>query len=661
MEATFESVSSVEADISVIENDIAVAEGRRDRLDEEIQGARYEEQVRERSAAIRQKEADRDKISSDLAVLNRQADSRAQLSIKRSDYDSKTSQMNASMQSHAVRFKELVGSDIEAETMEEAVTTAASRKDRELQEAETASAANDRSLSQLQTSVHIAKQTLRTKKEELGRLERIIAEALEESGKSSIEDALSEAQTEVNVRNEEINDKENSMKFYNRVLDMGRMKKKCIGCDRAIHANEKNSFEAYITTRIERVSSDNTAELQEELEQWQGELDKLRAAQPSVEIAKALKEREIPALEQQIAAETTKLEQAQKDLEESKQKLQTAKLASRDLQTLKSAAVIISRTATDLKDLESDIQRLERDLQSTGSLKTVDDVQREVDQITSEIKALQREQQQLSSEKELKVNTLRSLSEELGRKTLRLGELRSKQSKRRMDEAALKEQQEQVTLMQKELRELDAKAASAVAPWREKNEAIERHRRDRINSEGEAAHQVDVYRSSLSEVQGKHEACQMYIAEGTDRKIRENETHITEIRQEIINLHKGRDKIAAELAAINQNIAQGSSERRNIKANIDYRANEELIRQTEEEIESLDIDSAETARREFNSKYKVNLDLETKVQAQWQLASGILLQMTEDRKLKEKTLKVEYKDIDKQFKEQLIKTKVSER
>lgn len=95
-EANFESVSSVEADISVVENDIAVTEGRRDRLDEEIQNARYDEQVRERAAAIRQKEADRDKINSDLSVLNRQADSRAQLSIKRSELESKTAQMNAS-------------------------------------------------------------------------------------------------------------------------------------------------------------------------------------------------------------------------------------------------------------------------------------------------------------------------------------------------------------------------------------------------------------------------------------------------------------------------------------------------------------------------------------------------------------------------------------
>lgn len=41
------------------------------------------------------------------------------------------------------------------------------------------------------------------------------------------------------------------------------------------------------------------------------------------------------------------------------------------------------------------------------------------------------------------------------------------------------------------------------------------------------------------------------------------------------------------------------------------------------------------------------------------MASGQLMQMTEGRKKTQDTLKTDYKNVDKQFKEQLIKTKVS--
>lgn len=96
MEATFDSVSSVDADISVLANDIEASEQRRDRLDEEIQEAKYDQQMRERGTAIRQKEVEKDKINAELSALNRQADTRAQLSIKRTEIESKNAQVDAS-------------------------------------------------------------------------------------------------------------------------------------------------------------------------------------------------------------------------------------------------------------------------------------------------------------------------------------------------------------------------------------------------------------------------------------------------------------------------------------------------------------------------------------------------------------------------------------
>jgi DNA repair protein RAD50 len=65
--------------------------------------------------------------------------------------------------------------------------------------------------------------------------------------------------------------------------------------------------------------------------------------------------------------------------------LQRVKLAARDLQTLKNAAAIISRTFAEIRDLKSDITKLERDLESSGSLKTVEEVQAELDALTSEV------------------------------------------------------------------------------------------------------------------------------------------------------------------------------------------------------------------------------------------------------------------------------------
>ena len=57
----------------------------------------------------------------------------------------------------------------------------------------------------------------------------------------------------------------------------------------------------------------------------------------------------------------------------------------RDLGNLKGVAAMITRTLGEVKDLKTDIGRLERDLESTGTLKTVEDVQHEVDQISNDM------------------------------------------------------------------------------------------------------------------------------------------------------------------------------------------------------------------------------------------------------------------------------------
>jgi len=52
---------------------------------------------------------------------------------------------------------------------------------------------------------------------------------------------------------------------------------------------------------------------------------------------------------------------------------------------------------------------------------------------------------------------------------------------------------------------------SAEAPWREKNDQLTRYRNERQNAENEAGLQVGIYRSSLGEIESKHQLCQGYV------------------------------------------------------------------------------------------------------------------------------------------------------
>ena len=83
-------------EIELLEGKITEAEEHRTKLENDIRDARFDEQIREKTMIIRQKEAEKDKVNAELSILNRQADSRAQLSIKRNESAFKTNQISAS-------------------------------------------------------------------------------------------------------------------------------------------------------------------------------------------------------------------------------------------------------------------------------------------------------------------------------------------------------------------------------------------------------------------------------------------------------------------------------------------------------------------------------------------------------------------------------------
>jgi DNA repair protein RAD50 len=80
----------------MVESQVTDLEDAKSRLEQETREAKYDERIREKAVSIRQKETDRDRANSELSALNRQADSRAQLNIKRNELNSKNSQVAAS-------------------------------------------------------------------------------------------------------------------------------------------------------------------------------------------------------------------------------------------------------------------------------------------------------------------------------------------------------------------------------------------------------------------------------------------------------------------------------------------------------------------------------------------------------------------------------------
>lgn len=104
------------------------------------------------------------------------------------------------------------------------------------------------------------------------------------------------------------------------------------------------------------------------------------------------------------------------------------------------------------------------------------------------------------------------------------------------------------------------------------------------------------------------------MAEGNDRKIRENEIAMSEIKRQISQSSDLRAALEAEISSLSSELSKSESLKANIRSNLKYREDGKKIEMVQAELDELDLDSAAESRAKFNKEYKGMLDEETEAQ-----------------------------------------------
>ena len=123
-EASFTAGQSLPRDLSAIRADMEDKEARIEKIKNEIKAAKYEEAIQDATNKIRGLEESREALNMELKNLTLQADSRAKLDINRADLSKKKRDIQAIVDNNSSRFKLLVGSDIQIDSMENDVDKA---------------------------------------------------------------------------------------------------------------------------------------------------------------------------------------------------------------------------------------------------------------------------------------------------------------------------------------------------------------------------------------------------------------------------------------------------------------------------------------------------------------------------------------------------------
>ncbi|KAF7365212.1 DNA repair protein rad50 [Mycena venus] len=655
-ERELEATQSLPSELRTLTGDIEEKQSRLAKVQSEIAAAKYDERLDERTASTKALEEKRDVLNSEFKALNMHADSRAKLDLKRKDVKSKTTEITTTVSTADSSFRRLVGTEPNPDTMEREVDRIYVEKEQELGELEGEASSANATLQQAQSLVSSLKTQLKTKKDELKALEKKLKTEIEHE---SLDAALEEASKELDHRKGVASATAGSSSVYEHLLRVGKQKKVCTACNRHMDDHEVVVFEKYLKDQMKKSSPESVAAIQEELKEWEGEMTRLQNLRPVLASRDRLKDIEIPELEAKIKEQDAKIPAASAAAESVSEKVEDLKRDLRDIRNLKTHAQTVSRLQKELKRANEEVADAERQLSATGSTKTLDDVQNELDDLLAEIRKNDKQKEALIHTMEMEAVDLKT-------------KIRAKQGL----EERIEKMKKEITMFSMEIKvsfvfdlfifrktnlsqEEEAKIIAAQAPI----DALEEdHLRVQRELSAELQSAQNLYQelsTSVDRLNQTNKGVETYVRNKREQKRQETADKSEEVEVEIKELELNLEAARQVIKTIEKEINQSGSYMATLRENIRVRKLMAEIKELQAAIDKEDIEGAAKAKRNFQEKYSPAKEKETKLQTAYAHMAGELSSSRSQLKSLEGDLK-DFKDINKKYTDQLIKVKMSD-
>ncbi|KAI0755005.1 hypothetical protein C8Q80DRAFT_404011 [Daedaleopsis nitida] len=558
------------------------------------------------------------------------------------------------------KFRKLVGVDARPETMEQELDRAALEKEREQADFETQSSAASRNLQAAQTSLSSLKAQAKAKQDEIKSLDKRIQAGLRDGEyDGTVEEAVDGASKEIGVRNEDLGKSAGTHDVYQRFLTTGKSKKCCPLCTRGLNDQEMATFEKNIRDTMKKSTPEAIKELQKELQDWESELKRLQELAVLSAARTNLQTVELPALEKQIQAKEADIPGLTTEAEEASAQLAEVTRELKEIAAMRQHAASVSKAQKEMERLKQEIAALESDLVASGSTKTADDVQQDLDQVTAELRTNEREKQLLLADRDNKNAAVRTHETNLHRLELDESECRNKLRDKDELERRIEEMRTEITTANARLKDLDAKIGDAQAPI----EKLEREHKELERELNAKITQAQKASQDLNMSADKLESMNKWLVKNGKEKITRRlkelneliEERETEVQEQALKL----EQVRAKLSDIDREINEAGMTMANLRENLRFRRLKRDLAATEAQLDAIDMDEAAKAKRIWTEKWNVEKQKETDLQTKSARVGGELNSLEDQLKTFENDMQ-DFKNVNKKYRDQLIKVKMSD-
>ncbi|KAG6897072.1 hypothetical protein C0992_004313 [Termitomyces sp. T32_za158] len=579
-ERKLENLITIPSQLKTLQGDMDEKRARLAKHRTDMSAAQYDSRLTEVTGKGKALDDRRELLNNELRTLGLQSDVRAKLNLAKEDIKTKGVEILNTLELANVKIRKLTkGKNATVDTLESEVNRLTTNREQKSEELERLANTINNNVSKAEATINNAKAQLKTKKDELRALERRLKE--EEVEGESLEAAIKEAADEAGHRKQLDGNYSGGGAVYSNFLLIGRQQKRCAACNRHLTDAEFKVFAKQMEDMMKKASPDVIEGNKNEMEEWESELKRLQDLRPVEAARHQLKTQEIPALEKEIKELEVSYPDLTREAEEAVDNLDAVKRELKEINVLKEHVKTITRLRGEVSRAKDDLVNYETELQASGSVKTADDVQRDLDDVTTELRALEREKSQITTERERQKETLRLIENSIHEMEMKEKDLITEAKEKEKVEKGIAEMQQEINIFTNRTKELDIKISEARAPI----DALEEERRKSQNDMNveisQAQHAAQEFNSSLAkeiiETQDDMDACDMDEAAKAKRNFEEK---YPKAKEKENKLQTNYSHIAGEVSSHQSQLKALEADLKEFK-DINKKYTEQLIRMSD--------------------------------------------------------------------------------
>ncbi|KAJ3051631.1 DNA repair protein rad50 [Rhizophlyctis rosea] len=656
-------VSQVEIDEqkAKIQEEEAILEER----EASLNTANFDAKANSLNRELQQKEAEIIGVNEEIANLNRQADSRAELTLKKSDMRRKEDAWNQLISSSKQDFEQHLRHMPAIHEMEKKTETYLREKQRAVKAGEERQEKENRQLSAVETKLSMARTSLGKKSKELNDKLARIKQVTNDQDYAA---ALDSVESEVVQLRDQMSSMDSATSMYSRFIKKYKETDSCPLCFRGFEHDDGQAFLDRLENILHKVP-DARRRTAEEIGETEAKRDQLRGLQSVNDDADRLKNVEIPELNARIeeyegdrAIVMSGLEDVVcrdysafilTDLASSRVELQTA-------QTLHERAQQIVKMKREVDVVTQDVERLNRSLSKTGSTKTLDVAQEELEKLHEGCQSIRKELERLNRERWNRQQEVQTRHNRIRDHRERLQELQATLTERERLQVSMTELKSEIEKSQQGAEAADRLMNELKPQVEQVDRELFEYRAQMTAEETGYMKEVDLYRQSMTQFESFDKEIERYIRENKEEQYRRCNDAIDNYDRQIKQRKNEIESISKQIENVKTQITDADNIKRQIYDNLKYRKLKREGEQLEDRIATVrvevgryDLGSLQTQHQRVKKKHE---DLVSERAG----LIGELKQMQQQCKSLERDLRTDYKDVDEQYRDHLIALKTEE-